>query len=328
MNYEIKDCIDAGTEYCPCHLAEANECILCSQLRGKDFCDCINWKGVCIYQEFVWNGNKPKEGRKEIECTLLEKKYLYEDLAILKIDVPHKLAKELTLPGSFVFLRSFCEGHFFSTPISVMESNVEENTITLALEIKGVKTKKIDKVNQGEKILVKGPFWNGIFGLKNINKSKDKTSIVIARGLGQAPIVPLIKKLYSNGNKIYALLDKKPFKESFIDKYLEQYNCHVINTTLIGDKGEITPEFKNILLSTIKREDINLVHCSAADIINYNVLNLIGETIDFSCCNNAKMCCGEGVCGSCSVKNKYFNIERSCKLQVDPRNILEGRKLL
>ncbi|RXI79172.1 sulfide/dihydroorotate dehydrogenase-like FAD/NAD-binding protein, partial [Clostridium tetani] len=95
-----------------------------------------------------------------------------------------------------------------------------------------------------------------------------------------------------------------------------------------GDKGELTSEFKNILLSIIREEDVNLVHSSAADIINYNVLNLIGETIDFSCYNNSKMCCGEGVCGSCSVKNKYFHIERSCKLQIDPRNILEGRKLL
>ncbi|NFG18899.1 sulfide/dihydroorotate dehydrogenase-like FAD/NAD-binding protein, partial [Clostridium botulinum] len=49
MEYEIKDCIDAGSEYCPCHLAETGDCILCSQLSGKKFCDCINWKGVCIY---------------------------------------------------------------------------------------------------------------------------------------------------------------------------------------------------------------------------------------------------------------------------------------
>lgn len=47
MDYEVIDCIDAGTEFCPCHLAEEGECILCSQLHGKCFCDCVNWKGVC-----------------------------------------------------------------------------------------------------------------------------------------------------------------------------------------------------------------------------------------------------------------------------------------
>ncbi|WP_125152345.1 sulfide/dihydroorotate dehydrogenase-like FAD/NAD-binding protein [Clostridium rectalis] len=328
MNYEVRDCIDAGTEYCPCHLAESGECILCSQLREKKFCDCINWKGVCIYQEFVWNGKKAKEGRKEIECILLKKEFIYNELALFTISVPHKLAKELTSPGSFVFLRHPDSQHFFATPISIMEVDVEENRIVLALEIKGIKTKNLNLINEGDKILVKGPFWNGIFGLKNIYKSKDASSIVVARGIGQAPIVPVIKKLYGNGNKIYIILDKSPYENTFIKKIIDSCNCELITTSVINDKGEIPAEFKNILLSIIKNKNVNLVHSSAADIINYNVLNLIGESIDFSCCNNAKMCCGEGVCGSCSVKNKYFNIERSCKLQIDPRNILEGRKLL
>ncbi|WP_315114688.1 sulfide/dihydroorotate dehydrogenase-like FAD/NAD-binding protein [uncultured Clostridium sp.] len=328
MNYEVRDCIDAGSEYCPCHLAESGECLLCSQLRGKDFCDCINWKGVCIYQEFVWNGEKAKDGRDEIQCILLNKKYIYEDLALYTISVPHKLAKELNSPGAFVFLRKPDSEYFFSTPISVMEVNIEENRVVLAIEVKGVKTKNLDLLKEGEKILLKGPYWNGVLGLKNLDKSKDGTAIVISRGIGQAPIVPVLKKLYANNNKIYVLIDREPYENIFIEKYIEQYNCEVIYTTVINEKGEIPSEFKNILISILKNEKINIVHSSAADIVNYNVLNLIGETVEFSCCNNGKMCCGEGVCGSCSVKNKYFNIERSCKLQIDPRNILEGRKLL
>ena len=68
MFKETIDCIDAGTEFCPCHLAESGECILCSQLQGGHFCDCLNWKGVCIYQEFHDNGNKAKEQRKTYTC--------------------------------------------------------------------------------------------------------------------------------------------------------------------------------------------------------------------------------------------------------------------
>lgn len=74
MEYEIKDCIDAGSEYCPCHLAETGDCILCSQLSGKKFCDCINWKGVCIYQEFIWNGKKAKEERETYLGKIIKKR--------------------------------------------------------------------------------------------------------------------------------------------------------------------------------------------------------------------------------------------------------------
>ncbi|WP_097025720.1 sulfide/dihydroorotate dehydrogenase-like FAD/NAD-binding protein [Clostridium peptidivorans] len=328
MNYEVRDCIDAGTEYCPCHLAESGECILCSQLRGETFCDCINWKGVCIYQEFVWNGSKAKEGRKEIECTLLNKRMIYNDLVEFTLDVSHKMAKDLSAPGTFVMLRNPQNEHFYSTPISIMESNTEENKIKVVVEIKGVKSKALNDTKEGEKLLLKGPLFNGVLGLKNLSKLKDGTAIIVARGIGQAPIIPILKKLYTSGNKVYVILDSKPFEGVFIEEYLNFYNAELIQCNVINENGQLTSEFKNIILDIIKNENVGLVHSSAADIVNYNVVNLIGETIDFSCCNNAKMCCGEGVCGSCSTKNKYFNIERSCKLQIDPRNILEGRKLL
>ena len=64
MFKETIDCIDAGSEFCPCHLAESGECILCSQLQGSHFCDCLNWKGVCIYQELYNYCIKAKEQRK------------------------------------------------------------------------------------------------------------------------------------------------------------------------------------------------------------------------------------------------------------------------
>ena len=60
---EYANCIDCGTEFCPCKLAETGECILCSQLQGEHFCDCLNWNGVCIYQELYNNGMKAKKGR-------------------------------------------------------------------------------------------------------------------------------------------------------------------------------------------------------------------------------------------------------------------------
>ena len=70
MIKEAIDCIDAGTEYCPCKLAESGECLICSQCQGECFCDCLNWKGVCIYQEFYNNGNKANDGRKAYDCTV------------------------------------------------------------------------------------------------------------------------------------------------------------------------------------------------------------------------------------------------------------------
>ena len=36
MTYKEEVCIDAGSENCPCLLAESGDCITCSRLKGKD----------------------------------------------------------------------------------------------------------------------------------------------------------------------------------------------------------------------------------------------------------------------------------------------------
>ena len=66
------ECIDAGSEYCPCYLAETDDCIICSHLQGKEFCDC-NWNGVCVYQDFCWLNEKKKDIRKTIEAQIVDK---------------------------------------------------------------------------------------------------------------------------------------------------------------------------------------------------------------------------------------------------------------
>lgn len=327
MNYEIRDCIDAGTEYCPCHLSETGDCILCSQLSGKTFCDCINWKGVCIYQEYIWNGGKSKEGRKTYTCKIISKENPESKIMVFTVLAPHELVKNLIHPGSYVFLRDHKTSPFYDVPISIMDINVEDNTFTVAIEVKGVKTKKLDELKDEDKILVRGPYWNGELGLKHIYKSKDGVSIIIARGIGQAPMVPVLKKLYSNGNKTIVIFDKSNYKKSLIDKYLEMCNSEVIFSNTLH-AGNLSEDFKNLLTQLMENNKVNLIHCSGPDILNFKILEYIGDKAPFSCCNNAKMCCGEGVCGACSVRFKGHKVKKLCKVQIEPKYIFKERRFI
>jgi NAD(P)H-flavin reductase len=327
VNYEIRDCIDAGTEFCPCHLAQTGDCILCSQLSGKKFCDCLNWKGVCIYQEYKWNGEKTKPGRKNYSCKIIKKLSIEKNAIILDISAPHELIKNLVHPGSYVFLRSPKTSIFYDCPISIMETNIDENIMTVAIEIKGIKTKSINFLSEGDNILVRGPYWNGDLGLRNIYKSREGTSLIIARGIGMAPMIPVMKKLYANGNNIIVILDKANYKNPFISKHLEMCNATVINCNTLQNGG-VSEELKNKLTSLFENEKINLIHCSGPDILNYKVLEYIGDKVDFSCCNNAKMCCGEGICGTCSTRFKGHKVKKLCKVQIEPKYIFEGRRFI
>ena len=327
MNYEIMDCIDAGTEYCPCHLAETGDCILCSQLSGKTFCDCINWKGVCIYQEYIWNKNKATEERKHYLCKIIEKEVVEENMVLYKIKVSHKLASELIYVGSYIFMRNPKCMQYYDAPISIMDSNTEEDWIKVVIELKGTKTRSIDLLGENDDILIRGPFWNGVFGLKNVLRAKDGTSLLIIRGIGQAPALPVLKKLSANNNKLIIVLDCSPYKKIFIEDWLEEMDAKVLQCRMI-DKGELTEEFKELLVRLLNEEKPNLVHCAGADILSYKVLNVVGDNMPMSCCNNARMCCGEGICGSCTVKTNDHKLRRLCKLQTEPKYVLNGRRSL
>ena len=69
------------------------------------------------------------------------------------------------------------------------------------IEIRGIKTKQLLNIESGGEITIRGPYWNGVFGLKNIRKQKNNNVLVIARGIGMAPMMPVIKKLVENDNK-------------------------------------------------------------------------------------------------------------------------------
>ncbi|NFP89978.1 sulfide/dihydroorotate dehydrogenase-like FAD/NAD-binding protein [Clostridium sporogenes] len=327
MEYEIKDCIDAGSEYCPCHLAETGDCILCSQLSGKKFCDCINWKGVCIYQEFIWNGKKAKEERETYLGKIIGKDNIEDKTIVLTIALSHKLCQQLVYPGSFVFLRNKNDFGFYDAPISIMDVDTEENFIKIAIEIRGVKTKTIASLNKNDDILVRGPFWNGVLGLKNVYRTKNGTSLLISRGIGQAPLVPVMKKLHSNGNKIIAIIDNSGYENILIKNYLELYNAEVIELNTLK-AGELTEELKNTLRNLLDKEDINIIHCSAQDIIIYKLVEFLEGKVPISSSNNAKMCCGEGVCGTCTVRYKGHIVKRLCKVQTDPKYVFRERRLI
>jgi NAD(P)H-flavin reductase len=327
MKYEIIDCIDAGTGYCPCNLAETGDCILCSELSSKTFCDCINWKGTCIYQEYIWNGNKAKNGRKHYLCTIVGKKKIDNKLIILIIKVPYDLTQSLVHPGSFVFLRNPSCEEYFNAPISIMDIDTLNNTITVAIEVIASKTKKIDELNKNQSILVKGPYWNGVLGVRHVLNAKKGNSIIIARAIGLAPMIPIMKKLCTNGNNVTLILDKAEYNENFVEDYIKLYNVKVIECSTFNC-GELTNDLKKILQNTINKDDINLIHCSGADILIYKIMEYLGDGFNYSCCNNAKMCCGEGVCGACTARFKGHIVKRLCKLQVDPKYIFEGRRLI
>ena len=208
---------------------------------------------------------------------------------------------------------------------------MEKDEVTIAIEIRGVKTKKLLEASKEKEIVIRGPYWNGVFGLDNLDKLREDNVLVLARGIGLAPMMPVLKRLKERENYIDLFIDTAPFKDNFAKEYLDKYSIEAKETNLLG-KGVLSEEGKFIILNSIKDKNIKHIHLAGADILTYSVIEFLdsigNDTITLSCCNNFKMCCGEGICGACTARYAGHKVKRFCKTQTEPRNIFEGRRLI
>lgn len=329
MIKEAVECIDLGTEYCPCKLAEYGQCLICSQCQGECFCDCLNWKGVCVYQELHNNGNKAKEGRQTYDCIVTKVNNYDDKVLMISFKAPHKLVLDLVKPGSYIFIRTD-NNKYFDVPISIMNSDIENDIITVVVEIRGIKTNRLLSTKENENIAIRGPYWNGVFGLKNIEAQNNKKVLVMARGIGMAPMMPVIRRLAAKGNNIIVALDKEPFSENFAEKFLNEYDVDIKEKALL-EKGKLS-EYSKVIIREALNEGVEYIHIAGADILTYDVIDYLNDIgrkdVLLSCCNNFKMCCGEGICGACTARFSGHRVKRFCKEQADPRAIFEGRRFI
>lgn len=314
------ECVDAGSEYCPCYLAEIGECLTCSQLQGKAFCDC-NWRGVCIYQEYVWAGYKSKNNKITYVSDVLSVNNINDKAFIMELSVNSTLSRELSQPGSYIFLRPEGAVSYFDTPISIMDSDQKNNTIKIAIQVLGPKTKVLS--NSPKKVVIRGPYWNGLFGLKYLKVLKNKNALVVLRGIAQAPGFLLIKKLANQDNDITLVVDPGKIEKDIITDISKPYCKEIYHTDLLSFSGQ------QLLQTLIARQNINFVYSGGSDEQHLNILNYIdmyNPKIMLAISNNQTMCCGEGICGSCKVILDGTTV-KTCKVQVDARKFIE-RKVL
>jgi len=316
MDY-ITNCIDAGSDYCPCYLAETDDCLTCTHLQNRGFCDC-SWSGVCIYQEYVWCGNKKKNFRQEVEGSIVEKKLIGEKGVLLKIKVSKTLARQLKNPGSFVFIRNPNKPPSFNVPMSIMYTDEFSGEIMVAIQVLGIKTKTLADLK--EKVIVKGPFWNGILGLKHLKNSIEENVLVVARGIALAPTNLVVQYLLSKKNKVTFVVDPGKVGEIFIKDYLNHLNLRISEVNLRDEYG--MKKVKNLIHSG----DYKILFSGGADKLHKMLLeeiNVSEKPIKFVSTNNHPLCCGEGICGSCISKTPDSSSVKMCKCQIDIESVLK-----
>lgn len=297
MAYQEEICIDAGSENCPCPLAESGDCIICSRLQGKDYCEC-NWRGVCIYNEYIQNYKKINHMRKDQRTKILKKIWYDEDLLVLVLQVSKGFALKATAPGSYVFLKPCGQNECYSVPISVMRAEPEQGQIHLAIKVTAGKTKALAAA--GDELEIRGIYRNGILGISKIKRKEKQKVLCITKGIGFAPAANYNAWAYGK-DTVDLMIDLDKINQEFVNDYLQKYPVHTIQYVDLS-KGISVPE------------DYDVVMVLTSDYY-IETLPVPREKLVHS--NNFHMCCGEGICGACTMVDEEGVSHKMCKCQME-----------
>ncbi len=318
MNIYAK-CSNYASETCPCVLAESGHCIMCSMCRGEEYCDCNDTVSYCIMQELKNNGGKAKDQHHIVKCTV-QSETMYEDnVKFIRLNVPNGQAEDFKRIGSFVFVRAK-ENTFYDVPISVMYEGVDVDSIGLIIQLQGVKTKDFSDLKVGDRVFLRGPYLNGIQGLRPLVSLKNKNAVIICKGIGLFPSIHAIDELKKNNNNVKIYLDSGDINRSIINAARDLFEMEINEMSLFDANKNISEEVYSIVDEAI-RGNVAHIHLGLSNyaikkIVEY-IENRAGSDISLSCINNSHMCCGEGICGACTVNVDSKRIVHLCKEQLD-----------
>lgn len=294
-------CFDAGSEFCPCPLAELGHCVACSVLRGENHCDC-GWSGSCIYEEFLRNGKNTRSLRREWEGVVTcreeivpERESSVRAAFWFRVRAPEELTRWFVLPGSFAFVRIRGRPEMFNVPLSVMDQ--EGGVLTFACEILGPKTEDLGRqIRPGTRLILKGPFWSAVQGLVAIKAHAGGRTLIVAKGMGQAPAVSLARYLKTRGGMVKVLLGPGSLGTIFTGDILTGFGVSVVKMPKEPDHNV------SRVIREITSNDYDLVISSNAHHQHktlWRVIAGIPHSPAFAWISDVTMNCGEGLCGAC-----------------------------
>ncbi|MFH1642863.1 MAG: dihydroorotate dehydrogenase electron transfer subunit [Nanoarchaeota archaeon] len=195
-------------------------------------------------------------------------------------------------PGQFIML--WLPG-IDEKPFAVSYLDLDGFGVTI--EEKGKFTRAISRLKKGAKIGIRGPYGNGFIPVDN--------SIVVAGGLGMAPVLSLIKTI--RNSTIIQGAKSKPFllylKNESLLNTIEKNKNKVIYCTDDGSFG--LRGFTVDVLEELITNKVDTIYTCGPEPMIQSVFD-ISEKNKIGCQASLEryMKCGIGICGSCAVDDQ------------------------
>lgn len=286
--------------------------------RGEATCDCTDTVSYCIEQELINNGGKAKAHRPDIEGKITYVREFRDELKFIRFVVPDITPFMNRDVGTYVFMR-LNSSTFYDVPLSVMYDDINVNTLAVLIKIRGVKTSKFKDLKVGDRITLRGPYYNGVMGRREIAGLNNSKAYVFCKGIGFMPSIHVIEDLRRNNNEVKIYIDTGDFDNRLIFLIKKLYDMEVNEFKACDESGDLTEEYRGILGEMLS-DGCKLIHMGLSNYLikkSIRELERIGYNSRITFINNAKLCCGEGVCGACTKDIGADHSVHLCKKQLE-----------
>lgn len=232
--------------------------------------------------------------KKQGKPKIITKDELASGVKSLKVYAPLIAAK--AKPGQFVIIRIDEKGE--RIPVTIVDPDPEEGTLTLIVQEVGKTTKKLGRMREGEEIMdLVGPLGNPS-EIENFGQV-----VVIGGGVGVATTYEEAKALKKVGNRVISIIGARSKNLLFFEEEMRQVSDELYITTddgTRGRKGFVTDVLEDLI---DQRRHIDLVFAVGPTImmkVVSEITKLHGIKTVVSL--NPIMLDGTGMCGACRVR--------------------------
>ncbi|MDD5252871.1 MAG: dihydroorotate dehydrogenase electron transfer subunit [Candidatus Omnitrophota bacterium] len=217
------------------------------------------------------------------------------------------------VPGQFIEVKvNYGTDPLLRRPISIHKVN--KAGVKLLYEVVGRGTQILSEKRPGDLLDVIGPLGNGFEYLRKTARADSTQVVLVAGGMGVAPLVFLAEKIKSFSPLVLVGARKK--EQVLCSREFKALGCKLIIATddgSLGFKGKVTDLLKEILSKESPADrPINIYACGPQPMLK--------AVAQISCENNIPsqlslerhMACGFGACLGCVVPTKA-GYKRVCK---------------
>ncbi len=224
---------------------------------------------------------------------IITKKSLNPTVTLMEIEAP--LVARKAKPGQFIILRVDSDGE--RIPLTIADYDAKKGTVTIAFQIVGATTEKLNHKNEGESI----SDFVGPLGKPTDTQGKKKVAVV-GGGVGCAIAYPVAKKLSEEGAEVHSIIG---FRNK--DLVILEDEFRLASSKLIimsddgstGKKGLVTDALKELIESgevydeVITIGPLIMMKFVCALTKEYNIKTVASM--------NPIMIDGTGMCGGCRL---------------------------